>query len=107
MQSHATHDVFPAPEVRREIDVIAARLSKDEDARRDLRQEMLCHLLALPAGQAKKFYARSLRRHAALYCARVLLDAPMGSNGWPLLGRQTVPVGGLAELDRIHRRHAA
>lgn len=107
MRSNAPQDVFPAPDVRREIDVIAARLSKYEDARLDLRQEMVCHLLALPVGQAKRFYARSLQRHATLYYARVLLDAPMGKNGWPILERKTVPVGGLAELDRIHRRQAA
>jgi len=107
MRAGAIDRVFQCPGLQREIEVIAADLASDEHSRADLRQEMWCHLLPLPRRQAKKFYARAARRHAALYRARTMIDAPMGDDGWPILHRQTVTVGGLPELDRIHRRQRA
>ena len=107
MRADAIDRLFHCPGLRREIQVIAAQLVSDEHSRADLRQEMWCHLLDLPRGQARKFYARAARRHAALYRARTMIDAPMGDDGWPILHRQTVTVGGLPELDRIHQRQAA
>ena len=90
MRADAIDRLFHCPGLRREIQVIAAQLVSD-----------------LPRGQARKFYARAARRHAALYRARTMIDAPMGDDGWALLDRRTVYVGGLRELDALHRQQAA
>jgi len=87
--------------------MIAGELVRDTPGQADLRQEMWCQLLSLPEGRPRRFYLRTLRRLALRYWGRQILDAPLDGHGAPILERQTAPVGGLAELDRIHRRHAA
>jgi hypothetical protein len=105
------HNTISAPlrsdAIRRDIDVIACRFAKDETTRQDLRQEMLCHLLALPTGKVRAFYMRSLARRAHTYWERTIVDAPLGPDGRAILERRTICVGGLRELDQIHRRQAA
>lgn len=86
---------------------IAATFAEEPDIREELRQEMYCRLLELPAGRSRGFYLRAVGLHAFNYWARSVLDAPLDRDGWPILTRRTRPVGGLAELDRIHRRRAA
>jgi hypothetical protein len=90
-----------------DIGMIARRFATGRASREDLRQEMLCHMLTLPEGQARRFYLKSLRRCAYNYWARKIVDAPSSNTGKVLLDRQTVAVGGLAELDFIHQRQAA
>ena len=107
MQPQIQETPLPSEAVKRDIDVIACRFAKDETTRQDLRQEMRCHLLTLPPGKGRTFYFRSLSRQAYTYWAHKVLDAPSGPCGRPILERQTVAVGGLAELERIHRRQRA
>ena len=90
----------------KDIDVLAFKISRDRSTKEDLKQEMACCLLALPPGQTRAWYLSRLGDHAKKYFGRSILDAPLGKCGRPILERQTVPVGGLAELDRIHRRQA-
>jgi len=99
---------LPPKAIRCSINVIAAELAHDECTRMDLRQEMLIHFMKLPAGKSTRYYERALRNRALTYWARRVLDAPISDAGWPILERQTVCVGGLTELDRLHQsRHAA
>ena len=93
--------------IRRDIDVIACQFARDETTRQDLRQEMRCHLLTLPAGKNRAFYAKSLRRRAYTYWTRRVIDAPLGPGGRPIYERQTVAIGGLRELDHVYGRQAA
>ena len=95
------------PALKKDIAMIAGELVRDTPGQADLRQEMWCQLLSLPEGRPRRFYLRTLRRVALRYWGRQILDAPLGRCGRPILERQTVPVGGLAELDRIHRQQAA
>ena len=93
--------------LKSDIGRIAARVARDRNTRADLRQEMTCHLLTLPAGRSRSFYVRALGMHAFNYWGRSIVDAPLGPGGRPILARQTVAVGGLHELDHLCRRHAA
>ncbi len=102
-----TRIAFPFGVTQKDLAVIAAGLATDEITREDLRQEMLCCLLTLRPGKSRAFYTKVLARRAFTYWANAILDAPLGPCSRPLLDRQTVAVGGLAELDRIHRRHRA
>ena len=92
---------------KRDIDVIACRLARDESTRDDLRQEMRVCLLSLPAGKPQQFYRAALKRCAFAYWAHAVVDAPSDRCGRPILSRRTRCVGGLAELDRIHQHRAA
>ncbi|MFH1730713.1 MAG: hypothetical protein ABIF82_03550 [Planctomycetota bacterium] len=88
----------------RDMDILAFRLARDPSAKDDLKQEMACHLLTLPPGQTRAWYLSRVGDHAKKHVGRCLIDAPLGPRGRPILERQTVAVGGLRELDHIHRR---
>ena len=96
-----------ARKLERDIGRIAARVARNADVRAELRQEMRCCLLTLPPGKSRSFYLRALGRHAANYWGRTIIDAPLSRWGRPILDRRTICVGGLRELDQIHRRQAA
>ena len=100
---------LPAHVTRLRSDVrrIARSVVRDPAGRDDLTQQMLLHLLSLPADRPRRFYLRALRRLAVRHWGRCLVDAPLDHSGQPILERQTVAVGGLRELDSIHRRQAA
>ena len=104
MQTTTRNTAFPFGVRDSDLAVIACGFAADEVTRQDLRQEMLCHLLTLPPGKSRSFYAKSLTRRAYTYWARAIVDAPLGRCSRPILERKTVAVGGLAELDAIHRR---
>ena len=106
MQTACRNAVFPFGVRDRDLAVIACQFAGDEVTRRDLRQEMLCHLLTLPPGKSLSFYLKSLTRRAYTYWGHRVLDAPLDGCGRPILGRQTVAMGGLAELARLERRAA-
>ncbi len=86
---------------------LALSITRDEHLRRDLEQEMACHLLTLGGGRTRSWYLSRLASRARDYRDRRAIDAPLGDNGRAMLDRQTVAIGGLAELDRMQRRPAA
>ena len=90
-----------------DINMIANALAHDDASRQDLRQEMKCRLLTLPQGRARRFYLHSLRNAALRHWGRKMIDAPLDRAGRPILERRTRAVGGLVELDCIHRRQSA
>ncbi|MFO7898089.1 MAG: hypothetical protein R6V58_03400 [Planctomycetota bacterium] len=82
---------------------LARSITRDEHTRQDLEQEMACHLLTLGGGQTRAWYRSRLCSRARDYRDRRVIDAPLGNDGRPALDRQTVCVGGLAELDHLAR----
>jgi len=94
-------------ELSNDINRIARQLASDPHSRDDLKQEMRCALLTLPAGKSRSYYLRALANRAFNYWARCLLDAPRDHANRPMLDRRTRCVGGLSELDAISRGHAA
>lgn len=93
--------------LRRDIEVVAVHIARDSATKEELAQEMACRLLSLPPGQTRAWYLSRVGDHARKYWARTIIDAPISHKGYPILERRTVCVGGLRELDRIHRRQRA
>lgn len=107
MNVTAAHDDTLARKLERDIGRIATRVARNASVRADLRQEMRCYLLTLPPRKSRSFYLRALGIHAFNYWGRVIIDAPLDPTGRPILERQTIAIGGLAELERIHQRQRA
>jgi len=93
-------------QLRGGIEILALHVSKDPTIQDDLKQEMAARLLTLPSGQTRAWYLSRLGDHARKYLGRCIIDAPLDRSGRAILDRQTVTVGGLAELDRLWRRAA-
>lgn len=93
--------------LKKDIEIVAVHIANDPDAKTELQQEMTCRLLSLPPGQTRAWYLSRIGDHARKYYFRRMMDVPLNHRGRPMLERRTVAVGGLAELDRIHRRQAA
>jgi len=91
----------------RDLDILAFRLARDPSTKDDLKQEMACYLLTLRPGQTRAWYLSQVGDHAKKYVGRSMIDAPLGPDGRPILTRKVICVGGLRELDQIHRRQAA
>ena len=100
-------DAMDLDDFRRPIHQIALSLTRNEDRLQDFEQEMACHFLTLPPGHTRSWYLTRLCSRVRDYRDRKMIDAPMGDNGRPIPGRRTICVGGLRELDQIHRRQAA
>ena len=91
---------------RKNIRTLARRMTKDRATAADLEQEMICCLIALPPGQAPAWYLSRVGDHAKKYWGRRIVDAPLDRSGRPILARQTIAVGGLAELNHLYNRAA-
>jgi hypothetical protein len=93
--------------LHRDIRRIASRFARDDETQRDLRQTLFGRLLAMPTGRPRRFYLRALRREAFTYWAHCVVDAPFDHCGRPILERQTLPCGGLSDLEALDCRRAA